>query len=275
VQIKLAALTALERVAAVARQLGLGSVVDRVAPTIGRRFEAFELDVDGVRLAGVELAQLHYVRELREQGRERTLVRLLAAAVPPGGHVLEGGAHLGYVTVHAARATGPTGRVFVFEPNAAVHDVLLKNVAVNGVAPQVQLHGSALGANARRARFYASGDTSSLFAAGADAAWIDVEVVRGDDAVEGSVDVIKLDVEGAELDALRGMERLVGGARTIFLELHPELLGRAGTSSAELLEWLAAHGFAVEWIDEARQRTAPLSEPWSEEYVNLVCRRAA
>jgi len=275
VEAKLAILGALERVAGAARRAGLGRVVDRIAPLVGRRFERFELDVDGVRLAGVDLAQLHYVRELREQRRERTFVRLLREAVPPGGTVLEGGAHLGFVTVHAARAAGPGGRVVVFEPNPAVHGVLRENLAANGVAGWVDVHGGALGARTGRTRLYASGDTSSLFVAAPTAEPVDVEVVRADDVVDGRVDVIKLDVEGGELEALRGMTRLVSGARAIFLELNPELLAAAGASSAELLVWLGEHGFAVEWIDEAGGRAAPLSEPWSEAYVNLVCRRAS
>jgi FkbM family methyltransferase len=274
VEAKLAILGALERVAGAARRAGLGRVVDRIAPLVGRRFERFELDVDGVRLAGVDLAQLHYVRELREQRREQTFVQLLAAAVPASGRVLEGGAHLGFVTVHAARAAGPAGRVVVFEPNPAVHGVLRENLAANGVAGWVDVHGAALGARTGRTRLYASGDTSSLFVAAPTAEPVDVEVVRGDDVVDGRVDVIKLDVEGGELEALRGMTRLASGARAIFLELNPELLAAAGSSSAELLAWLGEHGFAVEWIDEAGGRSAPLSEPWSEAYVNLVCRRA-
>jgi FkbM family methyltransferase len=275
VEAKLAILGALERVAGAARRAGLGPVVDRIAPLVGRRFERFELDVDGVRLAGVDLAQLHYVRELRELGREQTFVQLLSAAVPAGGRVLEGGAHLGFVTVHAARAAGPAGRVVVFEPNPAVHGILGENLAANGVAGRVDVHGAALGARRGRTRLYASGDTSSLFVAAPTAEPVDVEVVRGDDAVEGRVDVIKLDIEGGELEALRGMTRLVAGAQAIFLELNPELLAAAGSSSAELLAWLDEHGFVVEWIDEARGRPAPLSEPWSGAYVNLVCRRAA
>jgi FkbM family methyltransferase len=275
VEAKLAILGALERVAGAARRAGLGAVVDRIAPLVGRRFERFELDVDGVRLAGIDLAQLHYVRELREQRREQTFVQLLSAAVPAGGRVLEGGAHLGFVTVHAARAAGPDGRVVVFEPNPAVHGILRENLAANGVAGRVDVHAAALGARTGRTRLYASGDTSSLFVAAPAAEPVDVEVVRGDDAVEGRVDVIKLDIEGGELEALRGMTRLVAGAQAIFLELNPELLAAAGSSSAELLAWLEDHGFAVEWIDEARGCPAPLSEPWSEAYVNLVCRRAA
>jgi FkbM family methyltransferase len=275
VEAKLAILGALERVAGAARRAGLGRAVDRIAPLVGRRFERFELDVDGVRLAGVDLAQLHYVRELREQRREQTFVRLLAEAVPPGGRVLEGGAHLGFVTVHAARAAGPTGRVVVFEPNTAVHGVLRENLATNGVADRVEVHGAALGARTGRTRLYASGDTSSLFVAAPAAEAMDVELVCGDDVVDGRVDVIKLDVEGGELDALRGMTRLVAGAGAIFLELNPDLLAAAGSSSAELLSWLDEHGFTVEWIDEVRGRPVPLSEPWSDAYVNLIGRRSA
>ena len=272
---KLAILTGLERAAAAARRIGLGPVVDRVAPLVGRPFERFTLDVDGVLLAGTDLAHLHYVRELREQGRERTLVRLLADAVPPGGTVLEGGAHLGFVTVHAARAVGPTGRVLVFEPNEEVLEVLQENLTANGVAERVKIRPAALGERDGRSQFYASGETSSLIEAVDGARRVEVDVVRGDDAAEGSVDVIKLDIEGGELAALRGMERLVAGARTIFLELNPELLERSGASRGELLGWLSERGFEIEWIDEENRRTVPLPEPSTEAYVNIVARRTA
>ena len=274
---KLAILTGLERVAAGARRIGLGPVVERIAPFVGRPFERFELDVDGVRLAGTELAHLHYVRELREQGRERTFVRLLAEAIPSGGTVLEGGAHLGFVTVHAARAAGSQGRVLVFEPNAAVLPALQQNLTANGVARRVEIHPAALADRAGHASFYASGETSSLVEAVEGTVRVEVDLVRGDDAVgeDVDVDVIKLDIEGAELAALRGMERLVAGVRTIFLELNPELLERSGASRDELLEWLAEHGFEVDWIDEKRGTTAPLPEPSSEAYVNIVGSRTA
>jgi FkbM family methyltransferase len=275
VRAKLAILTGLERVAAGARRIGLGAVVDRVAPLVGRPFERFELDVDGVRLAGTELAHLHYVRELREQGREQTFVRMLGESVPTGGTVLEGGAHLGFVTVHAARAAESTGRVLVFEPNAAVLGTLQQNLIANDVADRVEIRPFALGERAGRSSFYASGETSSLIEAVEGARRVEVEVVRGDDSVEGSVDVIKLDIEGGELGALRGMERLVAGARAIFLELNPELLERSGASRGELLGWLAERSFEVEWIDEANRRTAPLPEPSTETYVNIVARRTA
>lgn len=278
-QPKLATLSALEWLAGRARRLGLGPLVERVAPVVARPFERFELDVDGVRLGGTDLAHLHYVRELREHGRERTFVALLADAVPPGGVVLEGGAHLGYVTVHAARAAGDDGRVIAFEPNASVHAVLRGNLEANGVADRVDVVAKALGDAPGRARLFVSGDTSNLFEPfGAGAELVEVEVVRADAEVTMPVDVVKLDLEGAEPAALRGMAGLLSNhrpPRAIFAECNPELLERAGSSADELVAILAGYGYEVEWIDEPAGRTRPLSQAWSEAYVNLCCRRVA
>ena len=120
---------------------------------------------------------------------------------------------------------------------------------------------------------------SSLFAPPVESVPVDVEIVRADDAVSGPVDVVKLDIEGGELAALRGMEGLVDSARpphALFLECNPESLQRAGTSAEALLQaWLAGHGYDVEWIDESRGRTVSLTEPWTDAYVNLRCRRVA
>jgi FkbM family methyltransferase len=275
-QAKLAALTTLEWLAGLARRLGLGAIVDRVAPIVSRPFERFELDVDGVQIGGADLAQLHYVRELRELGRERTFVRLLAEAIPAGGVVVEGGAHLGFVTVHEARAVGPNGRVVVFEPNGSVLGVLRENLLANGVQDRVEIVPKALGDSPGSARFFVRGDESSLYEPSGDADLAEIEVVRADDLVEGPVDVVKLDVEGGELAALRGMERFMTAERpphALFLECNPVLLERAGSSKNELLAWLRERAYQVEWIDEVNGRTVSIAEPWSEQYVNLCCRR--
>lgn len=275
---KLAALDVLERAAAVARRLRLGRIVDRLAPIVGRRFERFTLDVHGVQLSGTTLSQLHYARELLEHGREQTFVRLLAAAVPEGGTVLEGGAYLGYVTVRLASTVGPRGRVIAFEPNAEVQPLLLANLAANGVADRVTVVPKALGAASSTARFFVREDMSSLVQSEPDPISTEVEVVRGDDEIAGSVDVVKLDLEGAETAALQGMERLLSGSRrprAIFAECYPRLLAAAGSSAGELIALLERHGYLVEWIDESGGRAAPLSERWSGDYVNLRCTRIA
>jgi FkbM family methyltransferase len=276
VQAKLATLRVLEWLAGLARRLGLGRVVDRVAPIVSRPFEHFLLDVDDIKLGGTNLAHLHYVRELREHGREQTFVRLLAAAIQPGAVVVEGGAHLGFVTVHEARAAGPDGRVLVFEPDVEVLDVLRENLRVNQIGDWVEVVAKALGDSTRRARFFVRADESSLYEPTGDSDPIEIDVVRADEVIDGPVDVVKLDIEGAELAALRGMEGFITGPRpprALFLECNPVLLARAGSSPDDLFAWLRSHAYDVEWIDEANGRTVPISEPWSEPYVNLCCRR--
>jgi FkbM family methyltransferase len=273
---KLATLSVLESIAGVARKLGLGPLVDRLAPIASRPFEHFMLDVHGVQLGGTNLAQLHYVRELREHRREQTFVRLLAEAIPAGAVVVEGGAHLGFVTVHEARAVGPGGRVFVFEPNLEVLDVFRGNLHANGIEERVEIVPKALGDSTRRARFFVRADESSLYEPTSDADPVEIDVVRADELIQGPVNVVKLDVEGAELVALRGMEGFMDSTqppRALFLECNPVLLARAGSSPEELVAWLHGRSYDVEWIDEASGRAVSISEPWTEPYVNLRCLR--
>jgi FkbM family methyltransferase len=168
--------------------------------------------------------------------------------------------------------------VLAFEPNADVHAVLRENLAANGVAERVTLIPKALGELAGTARFYVREDTSSLLDVAADATPVEVEVVRADEEVSGPIDVVKLDVEGGESAALKGMQRLLAEPQppaAIFVECFPRLLEAAGSSGEELISMLEGHGYLVEWIDEAAGRAAPLSEPWTGDYVNLRCTRAA
>jgi hypothetical protein len=72
------------------------------------------------------------------------------------------------------------------------------------------------------------------------------------------------------------MEGFITGGRpphALFLECNPVLLGRAGSSSDELVAWLRARSYDVEWIDETNGRAVSISEPWTEPYVNLRCLR--
>ena len=275
---KLATLTALERLAGLARRLGLGALVDRIAPLVARPFERFELDVGGVRLGGASLAQLHYVRELLEEGRDRTFVRLLAEAIPAGGTVLEGGAHLGFVTIHAARAAGPKG----------AWSRSSRTRTCTRSCARTWLRTASPGAcrSCRRRwemrperRASTSGRTRAAFSTSrADAEPVEVDVVRADEEVAGPVDVVKLDVEGSESAALRGMEGLLTGPappRALFLECNPPLLRRAGSSPEELVAWLRARSYDVEWIDESSGCAVALDTPWTEPYVNLRCTRVS
>lgn len=269
----------LERAGRLLRAAGLGRVVDAVGPAVGGAAARREVEVDGFRLTGSHVGQLYYLRELAE-GRDAFLAELLREAARPRGTAVEGGAHIGYLTLHLAAAVGAGGRVLAFEPDPGVQGALRGNLARNGLGARVVVAQQALGERAGRAVLHVSGggETSSLFGGG-DAAreHVEVEVVALDDVLpaDATVDVVKLDVEGAELSALRGMARVLErSSAVLFLECNPGALAAAGASAEELLAWLRGAGFDVWRIDERARRLSRELGVGEGEYVNLACARA-
>lgn len=276
---KLVLLRALERIASLLRRLGLGRVVEAARPLFARRFEVFTAEIHGVRLSGRGPEHLHYLRELGA-GREDYAAALFEEACRPGGTVVDVGAHLGYLTLRAARAVGPSGRVVAFEPHPATRAVLEANVRLNGFADRVQVRGEALADEVGRRRFYLSGggDTSSLHHPGGPVFEVEVEAVTGDVALAplGRADVVKLDVEGGEPAALRGLTGLLEASRPgpiLLVECNPGLLEGAGESVEGLLMWLGGAGFSVSVVDEESRSLRPVAELPAGGWANLYCTR--
>ena len=221
--------------------------------------------------------QLYYVREL-EQGRDRFLVRLLEQLAPPGGVAVDGGAHIGYLTVHLARTVGPEGRVYAFEPEAGSRAALAGNLERNEVAARVTVFPLALGAGPGRATLHVGGggETSTLAPLEGERATAEVEVAALDDVLPQAtrVDVVKLDLEGGETAALRGMRRTLdrSPSAALVVELNPGRLAALGSSQDELLALIGELGFAAQLVDE--ERVALVDEiAVTGEYVNLLCTR--
>jgi FkbM family methyltransferase len=274
-------LKALERPASLLRRAGLGAAVDRARRVVAPRLGRFTVDVRGVRLSGDTQAHSHYVRELLEDDRERHVAELFEQSVPHGGLVLDVGAHLGYFSLLAARRGA---KVIAFEPNPETLGFLRDNLRANGVEDRVTVVTKALAGEPGRRTFFLSpaGDTSSLNRLAGTVAEVEVEVTTADAVVDGrSVDVIKMDVEGAELEALAGMEASIAAASAglrLFVEWNPLALDAAGASAAALPASLRALGLEPQVIDERAGALRPLTgeaPPDGEPYVNLVCVRAA
>ena len=264
----------LEQGAAVLRRVGLGRAVDLVARRVDARLGRFETDVDGLRLGGSHIGHLYYARELLAAGREDGFRQAFVEAIRPGATVLEGGPYIGFLTLQAARAAGAAGRVVTVEPNPEALDALRANVARNGFEGRVRVVEAALGDHTGRAAFHLTegGDTSSLHRPPHHSRVVEVDVVRGDDLLD-DVDVIKLDVEGNEVAALRGLRELIGRSLpTLFCECNPQMLDAAGSSVAELRDEIERLGYDARWIDEQTRTLRSLDESWGDDYVNLVCR---
>jgi FkbM family methyltransferase len=192
--------------------------------------------------------------------------RLLDRFVEPGSTVVDVGANIGYNAIHAARRAGPRGRVVALEPTPDNLEVLRRNVAAAGLA-NVTIEPVAAGSLAAERDLFVRGAKSavnSLFPTSCYAAVTDVlrvPVVPLDALVAGDVDVVKIDVEGAELDVLEGMPRILGAPGAVLIvEWHPLLQQLAGYAPDALPRWLLARGWRVESASHLSVRPLPAAD---------------
>jgi FkbM family methyltransferase len=154
----------------------------------------------------------------------------IRAQLTAGDVCLDVGANVGVMTFLAASIVGAEGRVIAVEPNPDNVQLLYRGLLFNRFTNVEVLP---LAASDRRAVFSLSGrsNTNLEDARGPDAAGAFVQSVALDDMLGDlpRLDLVKLDVEGHEPQALRGLDRLVGRHRpTLLTEFNPRCLGQQG-----------------------------------------------
>jgi FkbM family methyltransferase len=185
---------------------------------------------------------------------EEGLTRMVMDCLKPGMTFFDVGAHFGYFSLLAEWLVGPTGQVHSFEPTPSTFGVLTANL---GGKPHVRLNNLALfceesslslsdyGITYAAHNTLGAGKLDSETKAKLKPTPVTVRATSMDRYVAetgAKPDFIKIDAEGAELDILKGMERVLAEARpAVSLEVgDPD---GAGTGSRELLEYLAAKGY--------------------------------
>jgi FkbM family methyltransferase len=185
-------------------------------------------------------------------GYEPELTGLIQRQTKPGNVAVDIGANIGYYTLILARCVGPQGRVFAFEPDPVNFALLKKNVETNGYA-NVVLVNKALSDKAASAKLFLATDNLGdhrIFDPGDGRRSIPIETVALDDFMADppvSVDVIKMDVQGAEYRALRGMRSVLARSKslTLFSEFWPYGLFKAGDDPEAFLALLRDLGFTI------------------------------
>jgi FkbM family methyltransferase len=143
------------------------------------------------------------LEEDRDLGVARRLLR-------PGSTFVDCGANIGLWTLTASPLVGATGRVFAFEPNPATSDRLAANVSAN-LLDNVTVIRAAVGARSATAPFRCeSSHNNSALCEQTTTDTILVPVLTLDEFIgDQPVHAIKIDVEGYELDVLRGADRVI------------------------------------------------------------------
>ena len=169
---------------------------------------------------------------------------LFRALLRPDDVALDVGANIGAHTIGMAQAVGVRGVVHAFEPQKVICDILRTNIAQNGIANTVA-HQEAVGAAPGRVRvppldYYGAGNFGGIELGGAVGE--EVPVVTVDSVGLPRLRMMKIDVEGMELDVLKGAAstiRRFGPA--LYLE------NDRAESSAGLIAFVFGLGYRLWW----------------------------
>ena len=197
---------------------------------------------------------------------EKETTLLFERLIKPGMVIVDVGAHVGYYSLLAARLVGPAGKVYSFEPDPDNHSLLLKNIEYNGYH-NIRVANYAISNRLGSATLYNTALDSgrhSIYQHGLpQRGTVTVDTMPMDTFLEGEgwprIDLVKIDVEGAELDVLKGMEQLIGRSREInlIIEFNPRLLEDAGVDPHGFLDTPRAWSFTTYCINE-KNGAAPL-----------------
>ncbi len=169
----------------------------------------------------------------------------------PGMTVIDIGANIGYFTLLSARIVGENGKVFAFEPLPQNYKVLSKNISTNNFK-NVSAFQKAVSNSAGMLELYfnakETGTPSLVGKSSSLSMHVSVETVTIDDFLKdqlGKVDLIKIDVEGAEMMVLSGMLGIIKSSPSarIICEFCPDVLTRSGTDPLDYLKYLNSIGF--------------------------------
>ena len=179
---------------------------------------------------------------------ERETGSLLRGIARPGMTVVDIGAHIGYFTRLLSKAVGPEGRVFAFEPEPENFSLLSLNTKDR---PNVRCISAAVSEGGGSAVLHVvAGSTGCHSLIGEGGTPLTVSTVSLDEFLAreraGAVGVIKMDIEGAEPLALKGMRGLISrGQVALVMEFNPAALRSGGTAPEELLAVLEEQGLTV------------------------------
>ncbi len=173
----------------------------------------FWLQIDPVRDQGVERSI--YYTGTYEKGSLAIMKRLLHR----GDSFVDVGANIGLMSIYASQLVGPTGKVWAFEPNPGTAQILEENIRINQVR-NIEQSAYAIGKNPGKAVIYDRWDfnrgSASLIRPEKEAGSHEIEVTTlsaffkkqvGDKALFPTL--VKLDIEGFELEALEGALELL------------------------------------------------------------------
>ena len=180
--------------------------------------------------------------------------------------IVDGGSNIG-MSVLFFKSLYPDSRVLAFEPSKRAYELLVRNVEANGLR-DVDARHAALGGENAAVPFFEDPDDPATFRMSTrrermPGTATSVTQQRLSDSLTGDVDLLKLDIEGAEDSVLAdlGDSGAISRVAQLIVEYHHQLDAQRDFLGA-FLERLREHGFAYQI--SARRRTEPLEPAFQE-----------
>ena len=226
---------------------------------------------------------------------ESETVQLMERRVGPGMAMIDIGAHVGFFTLLGAKLVGSTGQIYAFEAEPNNYGVLQANIERNGYQ-NVIAENQAVSEKCGTTSFFLSGldnGSHSIYKVRRrmTKGEIEVQTTTIDAFLESKgwpkIDVIKIDVEGAENVVIKGMEKVLASEPSpdLIMEFCPFLLEEAGNPPQLLIHTIKSLGYTVSVIAGDLELTSLEKEEdvsslistllKQQTYVNVFCSKTA
>lgn len=197
-------------------------------------------------------------------GLDKLILETLENYLRPGMVVVDVGAHTGLYTLVCASLVGPLGRVYAFEPVPWLEKRIRDHARLNGLC-NIESFNLALSARSGRAPLYLSAMGGDAWASLYRWDWtcnkaIEVDVMTIDEWAQKyeikSIDLLKIDVEGAELQVLLGAQHTLEAVKAVLIEYNKLTYAASGISIREIRDFLLKFEFrwyALPWKPFSRK----------------------
>ncbi len=209
---------------------------------------------------------------------------LFRSLIRKGMTVLDIGANVGLYTVIAARLVGEEGRIISFEPEAQNFGILKKNISDNNFKNVQPIQVAVADTEGELTLFLSKGNKGkhSLFRPSDTGGEQVVKTIVLDKWLEkhtiGKVDIIKIDIQGAEPLAFSGMQKTLSTKPVLLMEYDPKSIRESGHNPIETLEMLLGYGYVLYSVDEGKKSKKKINDIRlftdalrKEQYANLLC----
>lgn len=185
---------------------------------------------------------------IMDRGHEKLTTEMFKKVVKQGDVVLDLGANIGYYALLAARLVGEKGIVYAFEPEPTNYSLLLKNIELNEYHNIVPVQKAVSNITGMVRLFLDEKDAGAhtIYQPEANRESVEIQSVALDKFFEDKkhpIDVIKMDIEGAEMSALSGMKRIIRENENLkmFVEFYLPGIERTDDSPQEFIRSLLVY----------------------------------